>query len=153
MNSKISNELQSKVLDYAAKYETKVGAFSYLVKDGQPTVCQMGYSIFMDMLILHTDTNSRKWNSLKSGSHAALTVGANHRQDYILIEGVVRKITNVDDKYEVFESNYFKAHPDSKNYKDYQECGIILLEPIFIRYAEVKGFECRFKEKNLTSDV
>lgn len=131
---------------YLDAVNPKICAFSYVLPDGTPIVCQMGFAIFENELIFHTNTWTEKWNKLSDGQQVALCIGFDHLTNYWQLRGEIRKVPFEDERFATLEDIYFKSHPDAKRYIKGDEQGIFLIHPVKVKEGIVNDATVIFKE-------
>lgn len=132
--------------NFASEFKPKVCSFAYTLDNGNPVVCQMGFVIHSNVIILHTNTWTKKWKSIANDQKVSLCMGFNHLQNYLQIQGTVKKILSSDKEFSDLEEVYFQEHTDAILYKKNNQEGILLITPYELRYAKVKGHEVKFQE-------
>lgn len=134
---------------FVQKFKPKICAFAFNIDQDTPKVCQMGFVVYHNKIILHTNTWTQKWKAIYDGQKVALCIGFNHLEDYIQIQGAVKKIFITEPEFEEFESVYFREHTDAVNYKKNNQEGIIVITPSKLRYARVEGHAVTFNDYSL----
>lgn len=135
---------------FIQEFKPKICSFAYNLANGNPVVCQMGFVTYSDKIILHTNTWTKKWNNISDGLSVALCMGFNHLQNYVQIQGIVKKLSTSDAEFSDLERIYFQEHTDAVLYKRNNQEGIILITPQNLRYAKVNGHDVKFEEYTFT---
>ncbi|MBD2704817.1 pyridoxamine 5'-phosphate oxidase family protein [Spirosoma sp. BT702] len=143
------SEIFSKLNSFINACNYKVCSFAYNLPNGDPLVCQMGFTFQDNKFILHTNTWTQKWNALLDNHNVAIAIGFIHLEDYVQVQGYVTKIKTSESKFVQLEQVYFLEHPDAINYKHGDQEGIIIITPTRIRFANVTGHSVKFSDFDL----
>ncbi len=128
-----------------ADYRPRICALAYIIEDNNPVVCNMGFAVHEEKIILHTSTWTYKWNNLKEGQKVSLAIGYDHLDHYAQVFGRVSKIEIGQPQFLILENLYFNNHPDAVHYRKGQE-GILLITPYKVRVGNVINRQVNFQE-------
>lgn len=128
------------------RLKDKICSFAYTIENTCPVVCQMGFVLFENKIVFHTNTWTQKWQMLKENQKVAICIGHDHLTDYAQIEGVLQKIPDTNIEFEKLEAVYFAKHPDSVIYKEKGNTGLLIVTPKKIKYGQVVKGQVSFFE-------
>lgn len=127
------------------KYRPRICSFAYVFEKETPIVCNMGFALYDNQLILHTSTWTYKWRNLIDGQKASLAIGFDHLSDYAQVFGTISKISSQQKIFPFLEDIYLQSHPEAVHYRKGQE-GILLIAPYKVRIGSVSNRKVVFEE-------
>jgi Pyridoxamine 5'-phosphate oxidase len=125
-------------------FQPRVCAFSYVAADNTPVVCHMGFALHENTIILHTNTWTHKWQTLKDDQKVAMAIGLNHLNNYSQVFGRVYKMEPSAPCFSKLENIYLGSHPDSMPYRNKE--GLLLIRASTVRIAKVRGVQPDFED-------